>query len=249
MLLKNIVIDRKFSLPRAWSNQEIKKFAPFFTGDVVNVSGWQDKDKQGSTYSSYFVNASSYNKTNYKAEAMGFQGDEGEIFLDLTAELPENLKGKFDLVFNHTVLEHIFEVDRAFQNLCLMSRDAVMLVVPFVQQMHAVYGDYWRFTPTCLQKMFEKNGFTPVYLSFNGHLSASVYIFVIAARDPSKWQGKITMNCPGGQVPITEKKIFNDQYDCFVGTNAIPSIIHCTYRFLARFKPGAKNGKALDNAE
>lgn len=224
--------DRKFKLPRAWSNDEIRKFASHFTGDVVNASAWQDRDKQGSFYQDYFVNADNYFKTNYEADAMGFQGDENEVFLDLTAKLPKELNQKFDLVFNHTVLEHIFEVDKAFENLCNMSCDAVMLTVPFLQQMHAEYGDYWRFTPTCLQKMFEKNGFTPVYLSYNGELSASVYIFVIAVRTPEKWQGKIENNCPDGQVPFYQKQIFCDQYDNFVGTNAVPSILHSVHRCL-----------------
>jgi hypothetical protein len=247
-MFSDVFIDRKFKLPRAWSNQEIAKFAPAFSGDIVNVSAWQDRDKQGRTYESYFKNAGSYSRTNYKAEAMGFQGEENEIFLDLTGELPKDLRQKFDLVFNHTVLEHIFEVDKAFENLCTMSRDAVMIVVPFVQQMHAEYGDYWRFTPTCLQKMFEKNGFTPVYLSYNGQPFSSVYIFVIAARDPQKWQGKFENNCPGGQVPFLEKKYFADQYDSFVGTNAMPSILHCLYRYIGGMKAKLTGQKQGDEA-
>ena len=236
MPLKNLFIDRKFKLPRAWSNQEIKKFASHFSGDIVNVSAWKDQDKQGQTYQDYFSNAKTYWKTNYKSDARGFQGTENEVFLDLTEPLSEEYARKFDLVFNHTALEHIFEVDKAFENLCAMSKDAVMLVVPFVQQMHAEYGDYWRFTPTCLQRLFEKNGFTPVYLSYNGDVGASVYIFVIAVRDPKKWYGAMETNCLDGQVPFYQKQVFKDQYDHFVGTNAIPSIMHCLYRFLAKLK-------------
>ena len=91
-------MDRKFRLPRVWSNRELKKFAHLFEGDVVNVSGWQDKDKEGDEYRNYFTKKRSYTITNYKTEARGFQGRVGEIFLDLEQDLPEDLKGKFDVV-------------------------------------------------------------------------------------------------------------------------------------------------------
>ena len=68
------LVDRKFRLPRIWSNNELKKIAPLFEGDVVNVSGWQDKDKEGDEYKNYFKNKKSYTITNYKTEAMGFSG-------------------------------------------------------------------------------------------------------------------------------------------------------------------------------
>ena len=129
------LVDRKFRLPRLWSNAEIRKFAPLFQGDVVNVSAWKDVDKEGRKYRDYFTKARSYSITNYNADARGLQGVDGEIFLDLTAPLPAELKGKFDVVFNHTCLEHIFEVEKAFENLCLMSSDVVITVVPFLQQM------------------------------------------------------------------------------------------------------------------
>ncbi len=42
-----------------------------------------------------------------------------------------------------------------FKNLCLMTKDILVLVVPFLQQMHGHYGDYWRFTPLTIKRMFE----------------------------------------------------------------------------------------------
>lgn len=67
-----LFIDRKFRLPRVWSNDELKKFAHLFEGDVANVSGWQDKDKQGDEYKNYFTQKNSYTITNFKTEAMGY---------------------------------------------------------------------------------------------------------------------------------------------------------------------------------
>ena len=107
-------MDRKFRVPRVWSNDELKRFAHMFKGNAVNVSGWQDNDKEGKKYRSYFSNISEYWITNYKSEARGYQGNqENELFLDLEQELDEKMYNKFDVVFNHTVLEHIFEIGRA----------------------------------------------------------------------------------------------------------------------------------------
>jgi hypothetical protein len=184
-------IDRRFRLPRVWSNRELEKFAHLFEGSIANVSGWKDVDKEGRKYRDYFVNASSYTITNYKAEARGFQGQEGEIFLDLTKDLPEDLNGSFDVVFNHTVLEHVYEVQKAFHNLCQLSKDVVIVIVPFLQEMHADYGDFWRFTPLTMKRMYEENGLDLHYLTFNGHKNASVYLFCIGLKPGSEYARKI----------------------------------------------------------
>lgn len=183
--------NSRFRIPRIWSNQELKKIAHLFNGDIINVSAWQDKDKEGSYYKDYFSNAWSYSMSNYKTDARGYQGMENEIFLDLTADLKEELRGRYDVVFNHTTLEHIFEVDKAFSNLCAMTRDIVITVVPFMQEQHGDYGDYWRFTPLCLKKMFLKNGMEMIYCTFNTEPNTSVYVLAIGAKNPVKWIDRI----------------------------------------------------------
>ena len=184
-------IDRVFRLPRVWSNRELLKFAKLFKGDVANISGWTDEDKEGAYYKDYFSNVSSYSITNYIEEARGFQGKENEVFLDLTAELPNELINKFDVVFNHTVLEHIYEVNLAVKNLCSMTKDIAIVVVPFLQEMHANYGDYWRFTPLAMKNLFNENDMKMIYCTFNSHPNASVYLFCIATKNESKWVDKI----------------------------------------------------------
>jgi len=185
----SLFIDKIHRLPRVWSNQELRKFAGLFKGNVVNVSAWQDADKEGSTYRAYFSQADSYTITNWKSEARGYQGGEGEIFLDLESDLTDDLRGKFDVVFNHTTLEHIFNVNKAFANLCDMSKDVVIICVPFLQQYHGEYGDYWRFTPLLMKKLFEENGMELAYLSFNNHKGSSVYIFAIGVKKTGQWKG------------------------------------------------------------
>lgn len=199
----NCLTDRVHGLPRIWSNRELEKYSKLFYGNIVNVSAWKDGDKEGRSYREYFENASSYTLTNYRPEARGFQGLENEIFLDLEGDLPEKLYQRFDVVFNHTTLEHIYEVKKAFRNLCDLSKDVVILVLPFLQQYHSDYGDYWRFTPLAIKKMFEENEFELVYQSFNSHKMSSVYTFTIASRYPEKWREKFdwSFSCvdAGGQ--------------------------------------------------
>ena len=214
-ILKKLVIDKKFRLPRIWSNNELKKFAHLFTGDIVNVSGWKDRDKEGRHYRDYFINSTHYYISNYKSEYKGFQGFDNEFFLDLTKDLDEKYINRFDVVFNHTTLEHIYDVKKALKNLCLMSSDIVILVVPFLQQMHGDYGDYWRFTPLAIKNLFEENGFTLVYLSFNNHRNTSVYIFAIGSKKPEKWyqiSNEFDYKCREGLF---------DSFENYIGCRAI----------------------------
>lgn len=184
------MFNRKWQIQRRWSNQELKKFSHLFTGEIINVSAWKDNDKEGSKYKDYFINAKSYFISNSESHFRGFQGFENEINLDLTQELDNKYINKFDVVFNHTTLEHIYNVRIAFKNLCLLSKDIVIIVVPFLQEMHGKY-DYWRFTPVTIKKLFEENNFRLLYLNFNHHKYSSVYIFAIGSKNPEKWKDKI----------------------------------------------------------
>lgn len=206
--------EPRFRLPRIWSNQELRKVASLFHGDVVNVSAWRDEDKEGGFYRDYFKNANSYTLTNFKSEARGFQGVENEIFLDLTDELPAELEQRFDVVFNHTTLEHVFDIDRAFTNLCRLSKDVVIVVVPFLQEMHGEYGDFWRFTPLAIKKLFEKNSMEVIHLTFNRHKNSSIYIFAIASRKPELWNAATEL-----KIEIGLSKF--DKPENVIGYNAI----------------------------
>jgi len=216
-----LTIDRVHRLPRIWSNRELNKYSHLFHGKVVNVSGWKDIDKEGGYYRDYFQNASSYIITNYKSNNRGWQGNKDEIFLNLEKELDQKLYQYFDVVFNHTTLEHIYEVKKAFQNLCNMSKDIVIIVLPFLQQYHSDYGDYWRFTPLAINKMFETNGFKVLYQSFNSNRMSSVYTFTIASRNPEKWKGHFDWSF----TYVDSKGIGTEPY---IGCHAIPNY---SYKF------------------
>lgn len=177
---------------RRWSNSELKKISSYVSGDVINVSGWRDSDKKGGVYRNYFSYSSSYVVSNIE----GYAGKSavGDIFLDLETELSSELMRKFDAVFNHTTLEHIYHADLAFENLCLLSRDLVIIVVPFMQIEHwsnGSFSDYSRFTEFRIRRLFAENGLTTIYLSSNHNPCFPIYYFAVGSRNPSKWLEKL----------------------------------------------------------
>lgn len=182
------------ALARHWSNAELELLSPHVTGDVVNVSAWLDEDKQGRHYRDYFPHANRYAITNMDGDrGLGdrqAQSDSDQYRLDLTEPLPNELEQAFDVVFNHTTLEHVFDTQTAFHNLCAMSRDLVVLVVPYLQPNHGTEGipDYWRFTPYALRHMFAKHGFDVVYESATPHSFSSIYLFCVGSKYPDRWR-------------------------------------------------------------
>ena len=182
--------DLKHRAPRLWSNDVLRQIAPAFTGSVINVSGWRDEDKQGGHYRDYFSSAASYSISNMG----GYRGESPDTayMLDLEANLPLELERRFDVVFNHTTLEHVFDVFSAVRNLCAMTRDVVIVVVPFMQEQHAHddFSDYWRFTPLGIKALFRAHGLETVLLcSTPGHRSA-IYHLAVASRHPAEWSGR-----------------------------------------------------------
>uniref|UniRef100_A0A832A020 Methyltransferase domain-containing protein n=1 Tax=Desulfacinum infernum TaxID=35837 RepID=A0A832A020_9BACT len=218
MAEKRLGVDRLFRLPRAWSNRELEKMAHLFYGDVVNVSAWKDEDKEGRRYRDYFINAASYWVTNWRSEARGFQNYPNEIFLDLEQELALELVGRFDVVFNHTTLEHVFNVFKAFENLCLLSRDIVMVCVPFLQPYHTDYGDFWRFSPMAVKRLYEANGLHVLYINWNRHRMSSVYVFAVGSKNPGRWQGRFP------ESPALDERLWHPGEG--IGYSALPNMWH-----------------------
>lgn len=180
--MKRVKNSRKFRKARIWSNQMLRKYAEKFEGSVCNISGWKDDDKEGGKYKDYFVNASSYSITNYGGYRGVGNGD--DIRLDLETDLPAELRRKWNIVFNHTTLEHIFNVNKAVENLCEMAEDVLICVVPFLQEVHISesYGDFWRFSPYVMERMMESNGFSLQVCDYNNDFNTAVYLFCIAVR-------------------------------------------------------------------
>lgn len=84
----------------------------------------------------------------------------------------------------------IYDMKTAFSNMCKMSKDIVIIVVPFSQIHHGEsIPDYWRFTPQGMDKLFKENGFDILYSSWNNHRNSAVYLFYIGSKNAEKWRG------------------------------------------------------------
>lgn len=177
---------------RLWSNEQLRLFAPLFKGNIINVSAWKDEDKEGNHYQDYFTSASCYTTSNHK----GWRGEEvvSDYWIDLEEPLPNDLPKSFDIVFNHTTLEHIYKVNQAFENLCTLSRDIVILVVPFHQRLHGPEnGDFWRLSPYTVRRLFQENGFEVLYESASLKCDV-IYLFSIASCMPQNWHHLIPVH-------------------------------------------------------
>lgn len=201
-----------FRRPRLKTNVMLSKFSSLFFGSVLNVSGSNDSDKScslynyyfsdydsGKRYKDYFSAASSYLVSNYPNDETVIDIPQDEQFmLDLEADLPGEYIEQFDVVFNHTVLEHVFDIFKAFENLCALSRDVVILVVPQAQKIHDYgrgYADYWRMTPFAVERLFDKYGFTILHRDATGGFSESIYLFYIASKKPERWRNHFDEVC------------------------------------------------------
>lgn len=188
---------------RVWSNGEIARIAEFVTGDVINVSAWRDEDKQGRHYRDYFARAASYSTSNFG----DYRGGEADHQIDLEQAPHADLVGRFDMVFNHTTLEHVFEVHTAFDTICALSRDAVLLVVPFMQHLHGPEdGDFWRISPYAMRRLLSARGFHVVYESAGPAESPVRYTVHLASRTPEEWAAT-GLTSPGDAVSILRKSV------------------------------------------
>jgi hypothetical protein len=184
--------------PRTWSNRELRKFAFLFQGDIINVSGWLDLDQEGGSYKDYFSNKRSYTVSNKDGDR-GLSGVHGELYMDLTKEIRKEQCGAYDVVFNHTTLEHVADPRLAVSNLCKLSKDIVIVCAPFMQIEHwstGSYSDYFRFTEAGLIELFKSNNFTVIYSSSNHNPVFPIYFFIIASKHPEIWKrgGRFQIN-------------------------------------------------------
>ncbi len=190
--IANRLLDKKQIRPRNFSNAILRKYAAFFVGSIINVSGWKDGDGEGGVYKEYFINATDYSISNVGGQHKGLGAAPTgyrEYEIDLLKDLPKELERKFDVVFNHTTLEHVYDFTKAFNNLCALSKDVVILVVPVMQQIHHTedFGDYWRPTTMVLARLFKDNGLEPLVIACNEQPFAPIYCFAIASRNPEKY--------------------------------------------------------------
>ncbi len=195
--IANRVLSKDLISGRSFSNKMLGAYSAIFKGSVINVSGWDDRDGFGSVYRSYFKECKNYTISNapVKHKGVGSLKNDAinEIEIDLNYPIISELSKKYDIVFNHTTLEHVFNTQIAFKNLCDMSREVVIIVAPVIQQLHNAEecGDYNRLTTMGIAKNFKINGFDPVVIKTNDQPFAPVYCFAIAVKSGSVYKSKI----------------------------------------------------------
>jgi len=191
--------------PRKWSNDELKKLAHHFTGDVINIAGGKDLDKENELYKHYFVNVDSYTVANYpKQYSEKYQGNALLLDLSIPLENDSPFFGAYDVVFTHTVLEHIYEINTAVSNLSKISKDIVITIIPFIQAFHQIeeyYHDYWRVTPYCIYNLFKEYGYDTIYCKWNNDPVGNIYLFHIASKKKENWKNIIKMNFSKNVIP------------------------------------------------
>ena len=92
-----------------------------------------------------------------------------------------------------------------------MTKDIAIVVVPFSQTQHEAGNirDYWRFTPTCLRKLFRVNNMDVIFEAINYHNNAGIYLFFVGSKNSKKWIGKMpnynSLNSVGQNLGLIKK--------------------------------------------
>jgi SAM-dependent methyltransferase len=108
-------------------------------------SGKQENGKYPYSTEHLFKNCKKFIQTDIIPEF-------GHKVLDITKFKDSN---KYDLILCLNVLEHVYEYQKAVDNLhkALTKRGTLVIAVPFAFPLHDEPGDYWRFTEHSLRKI------------------------------------------------------------------------------------------------
>ena len=128
-------------------NNFLKKISSeFIDADILEIGSGVKKRKTSAV--EIFSKAKKFQQTDVDV-------DLGYKTLDLTNI--QSFDKEYDLVICTNVLEHIYDVRTAVNNLYkLVKKDGNIVVsVPFVYPLHDEPEDFWRFTEHSLRKLFE----------------------------------------------------------------------------------------------
>jgi hypothetical protein len=203
---------------RLWSNDELKYVLDKINNynNVVNVSGWKDSDKEGGLYRDYFSKAAEYRISNYPDDKEKGVSSSNDIPIDLSQELSHSLINKFDIAFSHTVLEHVPNPEFAFEQICKLSSDLVITIIPWKQVLHfnpGQFGDWFRISPIAMRAWHQKNKLTIIHESWSPDYSPETYLFYVGSKKPlnhSNFNGIRQINELNGLVGKT--RFLSDLY-------------------------------------
>ncbi|HBT80831.1 MAG: hypothetical protein UW46_C0012G0014 [Candidatus Yanofskybacteria bacterium GW2011_GWF1_44_227] len=114
--IANRVLDKSLVNARHFSNEMLREYAPVLDGSVINVSGWDDRDKEGGYYREYLTRKLSYAVPNAPSKQKGFGSmvDSGveELGLDLMLPLRNELVGGDSMLFSTILLSNMYLISR-----------------------------------------------------------------------------------------------------------------------------------------
>ena len=174
---------------RLWSNDRLREIGAAVRDcqSMINVSGWRDGDKEGGHYRDYFPSVPLYHVSNHPGDAEKGVDAKTDRGIDLDLELLPELERSYDIVFNHTVLEHVPRPAFSFEQLAKLATKVLITVVPFKQGMHfspGNFGDYYRFSPMAMRDCFARAGMQVVHESANEGID-TIYLLHVGVRDPA----------------------------------------------------------------
>jgi SAM-dependent methyltransferase len=110
--------------------------------------------------------------------------------------------GTIDLLLGTETLEHVSDPDAflAQARRVLRNDGQLILTVPFAARWHYIPHDYWRFTPSALRMLLERNGFTDVVVFARGNELTVASAKVIALMLP--------FLLPQGRGPSAFRRVF-----------------------------------------
>ena len=214
---------------RSWSNERLKyisKLLPKFEY-AINVSGHLDSDKEGCLYREYFK-AKNYEISRYPDDKV-YSNPNVQITIDLDADssqIGEEHFQKYDLVFTHTVLEHIKNPFQAFENFekLLAPNGLLINIVPFVYKFHYIeknFNDYWRYTPHSIDLLHKNSSLFTNFIDVGPNRGSEKYLLSVASRYEqipnfnfssksfSKWNGSLGDNSYNLLFKYLANKIFD----------------------------------------
>jgi hypothetical protein len=114
------------------------------------------------------------NNINYLGTDLN-EGRNVDLIIDFTKDMSEiktKLPSKFNTVICCSVLEHVKDIFRFARNVSsIINTDGVLfLSVPFTWEYHGYPNDYWRFTPSGIEYLFEQFDFPLQYRTISSHL-------------------------------------------------------------------------------
>jgi len=119
-----------------------------------------------------------FRQNNNEVVLSDINPDFGHKVIDITKSCPKG----YDVIVCFSVLEHIFDYQRAIKNMykALKRNAQVLVLVPAFYPLHDEPNDYWRFTEHSIRKLF--SAFRKIKLDYYGKREFPSFYFIAATK-------------------------------------------------------------------